>query len=186
MSVTFNYKVPFRTMLTRTIIFHLFMNESWAKPFNIMTTLGSHWQWLWTDCSNLKYKKKKTKKQAFKYEICLPLWWYPQASYLRPHLKKIKYMILRWVIHVEFLTNWLLCLSSCMCMQAQSTVYIAYMPYLFFRHHSSISKTKWKFSIIMYGSALFIWNLLLDIPLFHVFSQTGNCWQQLPAPYKRP
>ena len=57
---------------------------------------------------------------------------------------------------------------------------------LFFRQHSSISKTKWKFRIIMYGSALFIWNLLLDIPLFHVFSQTGNCWQQLPAPYKRP
>ena len=57
---------------------------------------------------------------------------------------------------------------------------------LFSRQHSSISKTKWKFRIIMYGSALFIWNLLLDIPLFHVFSQTGNCWQQLPVPYKRP
>ena len=40
---------------------------------------------------------------------------------------------------------------------------------LYFRHHSSVSKTKSKFKIIMYSSALLIWNMLLDIPLFHVF-----------------
>ena len=44
---------------------------------------------------------------------------------------------------------------------------------LYFRHHSSVSKTKSKFKIIMYSSALLIWNMLLDIPLFYVFfSQT--------------